>query len=165
MEIEVVELPDDYLKAMKEFQSKQIIKDDPSNELLEIYQKRVLIDYSYLKMEKWYSPEHQEELEDLKEKGVIGKEIPKNVINPNFKKLMKLYEEVMEKKHESFQSFFEALQNLIKFVQSFPFVPKFDYSPCIYKPLMDVRFCQDLDQYFNYLLTFKYKEFLSADDD
>jgi len=159
MDIPVVELDSAFLGAMNDFLDKQIIGHDPTDELREIYQKRVLIDFSYLKAEKWYSPEHQAELQRLQKNGEIGQEIPKNVINPNFVTLIAMFEIIVEA--DDLEDTYDAIMDLAKFVGQFTEVSYQEDDICIYEPLMDVRFCQDINQYFNYLLTFKHKKLVA----
>jgi len=172
-ELPILQLDQEYLDAMREFQSQQVIGDDPTDELLEIYQKRVLIDFSYLKAEKWYSPEHQNELKKRQASGEIGKEIPKNVINQNFVKLMALFNSIMivgsdgdfdeySCIEDKIKKVYQKLIDLVNFVKQFTDVKYQIEDVCIYEPLMDVRFCQNLTQYFNYLLTFKYMKLVNS---
>lgn len=151
-------------KKFKEWIDQQIIK-KPTPDLLEIYERRILLDHSYLRAEKYDSPEHQQELQDIQKKEQNDK-VPRNQQNPNFDKLMELLDNVQSSK--SFHQITENLHQLRNFVHQFNFrkhklnttyIPNFLN---LKKEELDPRLFEqepEFDNYLNYLLTrFKYQQ-------
>tara|TARA_R100001163_G_C5061930_1_gene198904 strand:+ start:1887 stop:2645 length:759 start_codon:yes stop_codon:yes gene_type:complete len=141
------------LNRQKKFLEKQIIP-DPTEELLEIYEKRILYELSYLRAEKYDSPEHAKELKrvQIREKNDI---IPRNIQNPNFDKLMDYYNKIIGPKTEqSFSEIIKIHRELYDFMMSFNFVPRFEYKLQYLDPLPDPRCIEtDIVLYMAYLLT------------
>lgn len=159
-EIRLIKIKTKDLKKYEDFLSNQIIP-DPPEELLIVYEKRVLHEMSYLRAEKYDSPEHQEELRAIQAEmsGSDKSKVPRNIQNPNYNKLLKFYDAIVGSSTLS-----EAIENigqLISFLQGFDFWLKkwggsngFDYTPGILSKFLDPRcFQKDPEMYFHYLLT------------
>jgi len=139
----------------------QQVINEPSEELLVIYEKRILHELSYLRAERYDSPEHQEELKQLQKKEGNDK-IPRNNQNPNYDKLIGFYEKLIDVKGQkdkkpanySIPQVVEILEELYQFMISFSFFPHFELKLAYLSPLVDPRCVQeDANLYFCYLLT------------
>jgi len=153
----------------KNFIDQQIIK-KPTPNLNEIYEKRILLDHSYLRAEKYDSPEHQETLKKIQQEAK-NDTVPRHQQNPNFDVLIKHIETV--NKSTSLESCVQNLQKLRTFVGNFGF-RKFppnqkdqEWIPSflnLSQEEMDPRLFEQeqyFDHFMNYLLTklqFKFHE-------
>ena len=142
--IPIIKLSKQRLDQYAQFLDRQVIK-VPSDDLLEIYERRVLTELSYLRAEKFDSPEHYRELRTLEH-------VPRNIQNPNFDRLMGYYDRLNSNQHVE-----QTLQILVEIAEflicELEVLEPFEYSPQIYEPQIDVRCCETLEQYFNYILT------------
>ena len=148
-EISTVSLLTEKQDEYQAFLKKQVIQ-EPSDELLEIYERRVLTDFSYLRAEKFDSPEHQSELKMIQETTNSNK-IPRNIQNSNFDRLMQLYDQIVEAVDLTTAQ--QLLIQLRDFLTGLGVIPAFEYQAQLYQPIFDVRCSEDLPMYFNYLLT------------
>lgn len=148
------------LIGFKKFLDQQVIN-QPSDELLEMYEKRILHELSYLRAERYDSPEHQKELKQLQKEAGNDK-IPRNNQNPNYDKLIGFYEKLIDvegqKKKKpanySIHQVIEILNELYQFLISFSFFPHFELKLAYLSPLVDPRCVQeDPNLYLCYLLT------------
>lgn len=150
------------LERYKEYINKQVIV-IPTDKLLEIYEKRILHELSYLRAEKYDSPEHKEELKKVMEKNGNDK-IPRNIQNPNYDKLMSYYQRLQppDKKDKKQKdkldiSITEAiiiLKELYDFMMSFSFAPRFEFLIAYLDRDLDPRCFETNPQlYLCYLLT------------
>lgn len=151
-----IKFTDVELTKFKDYLQAQVIP-DPPGELIEIYDKRVLHELSYLRAEKYDSPEWQTELEEEVWKNLKpGEEkvVPRNIQNPNYNKLLKYYHTILKQK--SIPDVINQINQLVSFIRSFPFRPPFEFKPGFIVDLeaMDPRLYQDdLNLYLCYLLT------------
>lgn len=150
-------------KKFKEWLNSQVIT-HPTSELLEIYEKRILLDHSYLRAEKYDSPEHQQELKEIQKKE-DNRQVPRNQQNPNFDQLMNHLDQVQSSK--TFQEIINHLNEMRNFIHHFNF-RKYSldqpYQPHflnLKKDELDPRLFEQepyFDHYLNYLLTqYQYK--------
>jgi hypothetical protein len=130
----------------KEWIAKQIVPKPPDG-LREIYEKRVLTEQSYIRAEMYDSPENIDKFKKLN----VSK-IPHNIQNPNYSKVLEYYDQII--KSITPYDALKIILELISFINSLGTI-KISYTPNIYTELFDVRCCENLEQYFNYLLTFK----------
>ena len=165
----------DLVEREQEFRNyleKQIIPDPPNDllhydengifvckpgHLLTIYEKRILYEHSYLRAEKYDSPEHQEELKKIQAKSDNQTKVPRNIQNPNYDILMNYYEKIVTA--PTLQRAIKELDRMHKFMNSFGLIRKFQYKPMFLEttlPHLDPRFFEkeeDLPLFLNYLLT------------
>ena len=155
------------LDGFKEYLSKQVI-DIPTNNLRNIYEKRILYEISYLRAEKYDSPENAEELKEL-QKTTKSKNVPRGIQNKNFDTLLKyhskLFESPSEKPPYPALSVLDAvalLKELNQYICSWykyvttsvPLPVPWTFMPRFLSPLPDVRCVQhDPNLFFCYLLT------------
>lgn len=156
--MEIFDIPQDKYNKYKSFIDKQIIT-DPPDELREIYEQRVLSELTNIRAEKYDSPENKKELLEL-QKNTKTKEIPRNIQNPNYDYIMKNYK-LTRKKHTPF-GIVSICNNIHDYIMKLDLPNKFDnkfnYKPKLFNYLVDVRCCEDLPMFFNYLFTFKFYE-------
>ena len=153
MEIPIHKFSESDLIKFKKYLDNQVIN-KPSEALLVIYEKRILHELSYLRAEKYDSPEHQKELKQLQKESGNNK-VPRNNQNPNYDKLIGFYEKLTNPKSKhSMSQAIEILQELYQFMTSFSFFPHFELKLAYLRPLVDPRCVQeDANLYFCYLLT------------
>jgi len=146
-------------KNYEDFLSKQIIP-DPPEELLTVYEKRVLNELSYLRAEKYDSPEHKEELKKIQDESKDSKKVPRNIQNPNYDILMKFYYDIVNSKTLSYA--ISYIVEMKDFLDSFGLIKSFTYQPSLLSYILDPRcFQNDLEMFLHYLLT-KVKHKLTA---
>lgn len=153
-QIRKIKIPIKDLKRYEGFLSRQIIQ-EPTDELLAIYEKRVLHEMSGLRAEKFDSPEHKEELKKIQQELDDQNKIPRNIQNPNYDKLMNHYKLIVSS--SSLTGTIDHIQDLIGFLNQFEFWlggSRFDYQPGILSRFLDCRcFQEEPEMYFHYLLT------------
>lgn len=143
------------LNEFQDYLKRQIIPDPPA-ELLTIYEKRILHDHSYLRAEKYDSPEHQEELKKIQAKSDNPNKVPRNIQNPNYDKLMNFHERIVTAL--TIPEAHKIIIELHEFMNSFDLIRKFQFQPVFLEVdlILDPRFFEqepDLPLYLNYLLT------------
>lgn len=150
------------MERYNEFLEKQVVK-KPSDKLLEIYEKRVLHELSYIRAEKYDSPEHQKELKELQIKNGNEK-IPRNMQNPNYDKLMSYLQKLQEPEQKDKKSAppqdiniidaVKIIKELYDFMMGFEAMPKFELKIAYLNVYLDPRcFERDIELYMCYLLT------------
>lgn len=138
-------------KRFQSFIEKQVIP-EPNEELLEIYEKRILQEACYIRAEKYDSPEHQEELKKvLKEKNTS--KIPRNNQNPNYDKLLTLYSQIEEQ--GNLMDAISKITEIDQFVTSLNVFPnKKKLELYLLDPLPDPRCIEeDYNMILSYFLT------------
>jgi hypothetical protein len=130
---------------------KQVIP-DPPDFLRDVYEKRVLMELTGIRAEKYDSPEHREELLKLQEKNKT-KEVPRNNQNHNFEILMEMHTKLF--KTTGIEDSIPILMEIKAFVEHLGLIQPFYYVVNTYDKLFDVRCCEDLTMYFNYILTYR----------
>jgi len=162
MTIPIIKISKKEMVNYKEFIDKQVIV-DPTDKLLEIYEKRILNELSYLRAEKYDSPEHQSELKTLQEKNENDK-IPRNIQNSNYDKLLSFHAKLQppdkkdkKNKDKSDITIIEAItiiKELYDFMMSFKFAPRFELKIAYLDHDLDPRcFESNAQLYLCYLLT------------
>jgi hypothetical protein len=155
------------LKGFEEYLSKQVIAKNPTNNLRNIYERRILYEISYLRAEKYDSPENAEELRELQIKNKSN-QIPRGVQNKNFDTLLKYHSKLLESPSEkppypalSIKGAVKLLEELngfvcgfYQYVKSDPVPVKWKFEPKFLESLPDPRCVQgDPNMFFCYLLT------------
>lgn len=140
-------IDEDTLAAFRAYINKQVIKDPPDNLVL-IYEQSVLTDLSYIRAEKYDSPEWKDELHNDK--------IPHNIQNPNYDRLMQMHAALM-KSPNIVKAAMTHLKNIKDMLTlELKLIPDFKYKPQLLHERIDVRCCrinQDIRLLFNYFLT------------
>lgn len=144
--------------------NKQIVP-DPPDDLREMYEQRVLVELSFLRAEKFDSPEHREELKNIAKNG----EVPRNIQNGNYDQLIKYYKAIVKSNTPlqvvshciKIKEFLEKIHKRVNTQGTNTQLGKTQgFLPFIYKPKylnysIDVRCCDTLELYFNYMITLK----------
>lgn len=148
--ISVLKISEAQRKKYQQYLDQQIIS-DPTDELLSIYERRILNELSYLRAEKYDSPEHQTELKALQKKNQNDK-VPRNIQNPNYDQLMSYYQKL--DCSITVKQGVVLIKELHQFLMSFQFVPRFQLKIAIFPDSIDPRCIQEDPQLFLcYLLT------------
>lgn len=150
---------EDYLK-------KQVIK-GPTKNLRNIYERRILYEISYLRAEKYDSPENAEELKEFMQNNK-SKEPPRGIQNKNFDTLLKYHSKLLESPSQKppypalsmtdavnlLRELNQYLCGFYKYVKTVPPPKVWGFEPKILEPLPDPRCVQhDPNMFFCYLLT------------
>lgn len=146
-------LDDELMGTFDEYIGRQIIPNPPDNLVL-IYEQSVLTDLSYIRAEKYDSPE-------WKMRGGINEntndnKISRNIQNPNYDRLMEMHAALM-KSVNPVKAAMTHLKNIKDMLTlELKLIPDFKYKPQILHKRIDVRCCrvkQDIKLLFNYFLT------------
>lgn len=154
-QIKVLDLKD-RLDKFKKYLEAQVIP-DPPDDLLTVYEMRVLHEHSFLRAEKYDSPEHQQELKEIQKENGDFRKIPRNIQNPNYDRLMDFYDQIIKSK--SIPECIDLINQLHQFMDSFGLIKKFNWTPSFLEsdlPQLDPRLFEqepDLPLYLSYLLT------------
>jgi len=156
------------LEEFEKYLSKQVIAKNPTNNLRSIYERRILYEISFLRAEKYDSPEHVEELKEL-QKNNGSKQIPRGIQNKNFDTLLDYHSKLLDSPSEkppypalNIQDAVKLLYNLnificgfYHYVKSGPVIPvKWKFEPMFLDPIPDPRCVQsNPNMYFCYLLS------------
>lgn len=161
------------VKEKAEFENylkKQVIG-VPTNNLRSIYERRILYEISYLRAEKYDSPENAEELREFQANN-RSKQIPRGIQNKNFDNLLKYHSKLLDSPSQkppypalSISDAVKLLKELNQYVCSFykyvktdPRPQVWEFQPKFLEPIPDPRCVQhDPNMFFCYLLT-KFRE-------
>lgn len=130
---------------------------DPPDDLLSVYEQRILHEHSYFRAEKYDSPEHQEELKKIQAESDNPDKVPRNIQNPNYDKLMDYYHKIVNSK--TVPEAVNKINEMYNFLTGFNLVKKFKYQPVFLETSLDSldpRFFEqepDFSLFLSYLLT------------
>ncbi len=140
-----LELSNEEIDKCDQMIQNEIMK-EPNDELCMIYEKRVLLDLSGMRIEKYDSPEYQDEVRRQNGK------IVRNVNNPHYDQMIDYYNQI--KKCQSADQLDYIISGLNDFLSELGLLEKADLSKVgLYDKLIDVRCCQNMEMYHNYLIT------------
>lgn len=156
------------LEEFEKYLSKQVIAKNPTNNLRNIYERRILYEISFLRAEKYDSPEHLEELKEI-QKNNESKQVPRGIQNKNFDTLLEYHSKLLDSPSEkppypalNIQGAVKLLHDLnificgfYDYVKSGPVMPvKWKFEPRFLDPIPDPRCVQhDPNLFFCYLLS------------
>ena len=147
------------ISRFKTYLDKQVIP-DPTDELRIIYERRILYEISHLRAEKYDSPEHAEELKGIQTRTGTDN-VPRGNQNPNFDRLLKYYDDLLESPSKkplrqplTLSQAIDLLSDLHCFITGFEHTPKWEFTPMIVQPKPDPRCVEEQPNlFFGYLLT------------
>lgn len=128
---------------------------DPSDDLTNIYRRKVLTELAYVRFEKYDSPEHKDK--------VVPSKDNVNIVNPNFSQLMDFMDRwdgiIKDKKDDMIEQTIKLIDELHKMIIDIGTLEEFEWKHRVYKDKFDVRYClkmESLEMFYNYLLTEAY---------